>query len=268
MLNLKYIIILFASTTLLFTACSKEEAQQQKKEIPPLQVNIITVKKEAVPIWQQYTGTTKASSDQDIKARVPGILEKIYFKDGQHVKKGQKLFKIEQSEYISTLNIAKAKKEADEASLRLAISDVNRYKPLVKEGLAPRATLEQYQAKQAALKAEIAGDIAKINKAKTELDYTIITAPISGKISARHVDIGNLVGQGESTLLTTITKIDPIYAYFSPSQNNARTFQKYRDKSKPYAFIEVQGATEDIRLDGYIDFANNVVDPLTSHSYG
>jgi len=255
--------VLFISL-LLLAGCSEEKPNRVKKEAPPLKVNTISVKKEAVPIWKQFTGTTKASSDQEIRARVSGILEEIYFKDGQKVKKGQKLFKIQQSEYIASLNSAKAKKAQNEASLKLALADVSRYKPLVEEGLAPRATLEQYEAQRAGLKAAIAGDIAQINKAKLSLSYTIIKAPISGRVSSRHVDIGNLVGHGESTLLTTIAKIDPIYAYFSPSQNDVRMFQKYRNKEHPDAYIEVQGSMEDVRLDGYIDFANNTVDPLTS----
>jgi len=255
---------LILSSFLFFSACSEDKQVVVKKEMPPLSVNTITVKKEPIPIWKQYTGMTKASSDQDVRARVSGILEEIYFKDGQAVKKGQKLFKIQQSEYIAALNAAKAKKRQDEASLALAIADVNRYKPLVKEGLAPRATLEQYQAQQAGLKAAIAGDAAEINRAKLELSYTIVKAPISGNVSARHVDIGNLVGQGESTLLTTIVKTDPIYAYFSPSQKDVRMFQKYRDVNNPDAFIEVAGSVEQIRLDGFVDFSNNTVDPLTS----
>ena len=264
MINLKSTTILLTVFTLFFSSCSKEEQKQIKKELPPLPVNIITVKKEAVPIWSKVTGKTKASSYQEVKARISGILEKRYFKDGQYVKKGQKLFKIEQSQYISALNIAKAKKISDEASLKLAIANVKRYKPLVEEGLAPRATLEQYQAKMASLKAEIAGDIAQIDKAQLQLSYTIIKAPISGKIGARLVDVGNLVGQGESTLLTTITKTDPIYAYFSPSQNDARVLQKYKNKEKPDAFIELESEMGNIRLDGFVDFSDNTVDPLTS----
>ncbi len=263
-MHIKILSTIFLSSIVFFTACSDEKQAPVRKEMPPLAVNTITVKKEAVPIWKQYTGMTKASSDQDVRARVSGVLEKIYFKDGQTVKKGQKLFKIQQAEYIAALNAAKAKKRQDEASLALATADVNRYKPLVKEGLAPRATLEQYQAQHAGLKAAIAGDVAQINKAQLELSYTIITAPISGNVSARHVDIGNLVGQGESTLLTTIVKTDPIYAYFSPSQKDVRMFQKYRNKDKPDAFIEVAGSVDEIRLNGYIDFSNNTVDPLTS----
>jgi len=260
----KVLNTLLFSSVLLFSACSNDKPQQTTKEIPPLQVNTITVTKEAVPIWKQYTGMTKASSDQEIKARVPGILKNIYFKDGATVEKGEKLFMIEQDEYIAARDAAKAKKAQDEASLRLAEADVARYTPLVKEGLAPRATLEQYQAQKAGLEAAIAGDIAQLKKAELELSYTIIRAPISGKVSARRVDVGNLVGQSESTLLTTIMSVNPIYAYFSPSQDDVRLFQKYRDKDKPYAFIEVKGSIEDIRLDGYVDFANNTVDSLTS----
>jgi len=248
----------------LLTACSQEEQAQAKKELSPLEINTITLKKEPVPIWSRYTGITKANSTQDVKARVSGVLKEIYFKDGEDVQKGEKLFKIEQEEYIAALNAAKAKKEQDEASLKLAIADVNRYTPLVNEGLAPRATLEQYQAQLARLKAAISGDNAKISQAELELSYTIVKAPISGKVSARRVDIGNLVGQGESTLLTTIVNIDPIYAYFSPSQDDFRLFQKYREKEKSPAFIELKGSQEEIRLDGYVDFENNEVDPLTS----
>jgi len=260
----KILASVIISSITLFSACSQEKKAVVKKEIPPLSVNIITVKKETVPIWKRYTGMTKASSKQDVKARVSGILEKIYFKDGQFVKKGQKLFQIQQAEYISVLNAAKAKKLQDQASLALAEADVNRYKPLVQDGLAPRAILEQYQAQYAGLNAAIAGDTAEINRAKLELSYTIIRAPISGNVSARHVDIGNLVGLGESTLLTTIVRTDPIYAYFSPSQKDIRLFQKYRNKDKPDAFIEVEGSEDRLRLDGYVDFKNNIVDPLTS----
>ena len=260
----KLLTTILLSSLTFFTACGEDQKPQAKKEIPPLNVNTITVKKEAVPIWKQYTGMTKASSDQEVKARVSGVLEEIYFKDGQKVKKGQKLFKIEQAQYRAALDAATAKKRQDEASLALAIADVNRYTPLVNEGLAPRATLEQYQAQQAGLKAAIAGDTAQINKAKLELSYTIITAPISGNVSVRRVDVGNLVGQGESTILTTIMSVDPIYAYFSPSQKDVRMFQKYRNKDKPDAFITVPGSIQEIRLNGFVDFSNNTVDPLTS----
>jgi len=260
----RHFLLLSLAVLTLLGGCNDDKVKEVKKELPPLQVKTITIETKKVPIWGTFTGKTRASSHQEVRARVSGILEKIYFKDGQDVKKGEKLFKIQQSEYIAALNGAKAKRAQDEAALALAKADVARYAPLVKDGLAPRATLEQYQAKLASLQAAILGDKAKIKEAQIQLDYTIIRAPISGQVSARRVDVGNLIGEGESTLLTTIVKYNPLYAYFSPSQNNALLMQKYRNKKNLDAFIEYKGANEDIRLDGYVDFANNTVDPLTS----
>ena len=260
----RHFLLLSLAVLTLLGGCNDDKVKEVKKELPPLQVKTITIETKKVPIWGTFTGKTRASSHQEVRARVSGILEKIYFKDGQDVKQGEKLFKIQQSEYIAALNGAKAKRAQDEAALALAKADVARYAPLVKDGLAPRATLEQYQAKLASLQAAILGDKAKIKEAQIQLDYTIIRAPISGQVSARRVDVGNLIGEGESTLLTTIVKYNPLYAYFSPSQNNALLMQKYRNKKNLDAFIEYKGANEDIRLDGYVDFANNTVDPLTS----
>ena len=258
------ILITLLSLATLFSACSDDKAPVVKKEIPPLHVETITVKNEPIPIWKQYTGRTKAASEQEVRARVSGVLQKIYFKDGSMVKKGQKLFMIEQDEYIAALDEAKANKRKHEASLKRSNADVQRYIPLVKEGLAPRATLEQYEAEYARFEASIAGDNAKIRIAELNLKYTLVRAPISGKVSTRIVDVGNLVGYNEATLLTTVMSVDPIDAYFSPSQDDARLIKKYRNKEKPDAYIEVRGSLEAIRLNGYLDFANNEVDSLTS----
>jgi len=258
---------LSALALLLLSACS-EQKQAIKQEIPALPVEVIVVKKEKLPIWVQYTGTTKASSDQEVRARVSGRLEEIYFHDGDHVEKGQKLFKIEQTQYRANLNAALATKERDKASLALAKADVNRYKPLVKEGLAPRATLEQYEAKQGELKAQILADDAEIDNARLQLSYTIVKAPVSGTTSARRVDVGNIVGYTDSTILTKIVSTDPLYAYFGPSESDMQRIAKFRSKEKLDAFIEVRGSGEEIlkrkRLTGFIDFSDNTVDPLTS----
>ena len=121
----------------------------------------------------------------------------------------------------------KAKKRKDLASLKLAQADVNRYKPLVAEGLAPRVTLEQYQAKVEALKADIQSDDAKIKQAGLNLSYTIVKAPIDGQASRRLVDVGNLVGKSEATILTTINNTDPLYAYFAPSEEDFQSHKRY-----------------------------------------
>jgi len=260
--------IVFIASLILLTSCKEEEKKPLPKDPPALSVETVTVKKDKFPLWVQYTGMTKAISSQEIRARVSGRLEKKYFKDGAYVKKGDKLFLIEQSLYKTNLNAAKSKKQKDEASLALAKADVRRYKPLVKEGLAARATLEQYEAKRDSLVAVIAEDNAAIQNAQLELSYTLITAPISGQVGARFVDVGNLVGYGESTLLTTIVQTDNIYTYFSPSEKDVQKLYKFRSRDVLPAFIEVRGQGKEIfkrkRLDGFVDFSNNTVDPLTS----
>lgn len=262
-----YSVILSVSLLFLF-GCGNEKKSTVPKAPPPLKVETVTVEKKNFPVWVQYTGMTKAVSDQEIRARVAGRLEKRFFEEGATVKKGDKLFLIEQAQYQSNLDAAKSRKEKDLAALALSKADVKRYEPLVKEGLAARSTLEQYEAKRDALIAAIAADDAAIRNAELELSYTLITAPISGQVSARRVDVGNLVGYGESTLLTTIVQTDKIYTYFSPSEKDVQRIYKFRSRKDLPAFIEVRGQGEDIfkrkRLDGFVDFSNNIVDPLTS----
>ncbi len=264
----KFLFFTILATALFISGCEQKDQKPKAMTLPPLAVEAVTVEKKNYPIWLQFTGKTKAVKDLEIRARVSGRLQKIYFKDGAYVKKGQKLFLIEQSEYKAKLDQAIAKKRQDLASLKLAKADVERYKPLVKDGLAPRATLEQHQAKYHELKAAIASDDAAIDNARLELSYTVIKAPVSGQVSARQVDVGNLVGYGESTLLTTVVSTDVIYAYFSPSESVVQRIYKFRSRKELPAFIEVRGQGEDVlkrkRLYGVVDFSNNTVDPLTS----
>jgi len=249
---------------LTFYGCNDSKEKTATVEEKIFDVNIITLQKKPVPLWVRYTGRTKASNKQEVVSRVSGILEERYFKDGEFVKKGQKLFKIQQDEYIAALNAAKAVLQEDQAALQLAQANVNRYAPLVKDGLAPRATLESYQAQRAKLKASILGDKAKIKEAELNLSYTIIKAPTCGKVSARRVDVGNLVNANSSEVLTTIVKTNPIYAYFSPSQNDVMMFNKIATSMKPYAFVELNTPFGAKRFNGFVDFSDNVVDPLTS----
>jgi len=269
MLTTKKIALIAAlSGVMFFHGCGEEKKAPAVQSIPALAVETVTVHKQNLPLWVQFTGMTKASSDQEIRARVSGRLQKIYFKDGQQVKKGDKLFLIEQSQYKSNLESAKAKKRQDQAALALAKANVERYRPLVKDGLAPRATLEEHEARYGELLASIGADDAAIQNAELELSYTVIEAPVSGQVSARLVDVGNLVGYGESTVLTTIVQTDSIYTYFSPTESEVQRIYKFRSQKELPAFIEVHGQGEAVlqpkRLDGYVDFSNNTVDPLTS----
>jgi len=162
---------------------------------------------------------------------------------------------------------AKARKEADQASLKLAVADVERYRPLVAEGLAPRVTIEQNEARVAELKAAIKSDQAAVDDALLNLSYTDVFSPISGKISRKNIDVGNIVGFGEKTLLTTVIADDPMHAYFSPNEEQYQLVERFKSKDKLDARVTVPNNYKKL-LDrgvftGVVDFNDNQADPMT-----
>ncbi|MCK5697519.1 MAG: efflux RND transporter periplasmic adaptor subunit [Gammaproteobacteria bacterium] len=252
---------------LFLMGCNEKKASSVPKETPPLPVEVVVMKNYNIPIWMPYTGKTKASSSQEVRARVSGILEEIYYEDGDTIKKGQKLFKIEQTDYIAELALQKAKKNSDLAALKLAQANVKRYAILAKEGLAPQAELETHEANADSYKAIIEYDEAKIKQAELMLSYTIVKAPIDGQASRRLVDIGNLVGKNESTLLTTINKVDPLYAYFAPSEQDFQIIDRFHSMDIMEAYIDLNYSSQKLkakRIFGQVTFSDNTVDPNTS----
>ncbi len=269
----KLTCLIAVATLFLFTGCSSEpektapEKQQKPAGPPPLPVEAVTVKKEKVPIWIEYTGKTEASKRIEVRARVSGTLEEVLFKEGDYIEKGQKLFTVEKASYEAAVDQAQAKLEGDQASLKLARADVERYKPLVAEGLAPRITLEQHQVRVMELAAMIKADQAGIRDAELQLSYTDILAPISGRISRINIDVGNIVGYAEKTLLTTMVADDPMYAYFNPNEEQYQLVRQYKSKEVLDAHVIVPNKYEKL-LDrkpfkGVVDFNDNRVDKMT-----
>ncbi|WP_028580288.1 efflux RND transporter periplasmic adaptor subunit [Desulfogranum japonicum] len=257
-------LFLFAS----LSACNEnQQAEQKPQQPPPMPVEVITVKQENIPIWLEYTGKTEATRRIEVRARIGGRLEQVTFNEGDVVEQGQILFVIEKDSYEAALAKAKATLQKNKASLALAKADVARYKPLVAEGLAPRATLEQYIARQGELEAIIIGDEAAIRDARLNLDYTEVVAPVTGRISRKLVDVGNIVGYGETTLLTTIIVDNPIYSYFNPTEEEFQIMRQYRDKDSMDARVRVPDTMAQIvnrpHFTGHVDFTDNKVDPMT-----
>ncbi len=266
------VTVLLTAVVLVSFGCGNDkkddQASGQSQEIPPLSVETVTVQSEKIPIWIEYTGKTEASRRIEVRARVAGRLDKVLFTEGQSVVKGQQLFEIEKTIYEAAVEQAKAKLEGDLASLKLAKSDVARYVPLVEEGLAPRVTLEQYEARAQELEAQIKGNRAQIIEAELQLSYTEVVAPISGRIGKMDVDVGNIVGYSEKTLLTTIVYDNPMYAYFNPPEEQYLMMRKYRSKEQLDARVRVPSKMEK-RLErgqykGFVDFSDNRVDRMTS----
>lgn len=247
--------------------CSEEQQQAPPQEPPPLPVEVITVQPERLPIWIEYTGKTEATKRVEVRARVAGRLEEARFAEGDYVKQDDTLFVIEKDSYEAALESAKARLEQNKATLALARKDVERYQPLVAEELAPRATLEQYEARVAELEAALKSDRAAIREAELNLSYTDVLAPISGKVSRRLVDVGNIVGYGEQTVLTTIISDDPMYVYFNPTELQFQIMRKYMSRENMEARVNVPGNPGDLldrgQLAGFVDFRDNRVDRTT-----
>jgi RND family efflux transporter MFP subunit len=253
----------------LLSGCSDESDKQETppQEPPPLPVEVVTVSKDRIPIWVEFTGKTVATKRVEVRARVSGRLESILFQEGDFVEEGAELFTLEEDQYEATLAQAKAKLQQNSATLELAKKDVERYTPLVAEELAPRATLEQYQAKVAELEAAIKASKASIREAELNLGYTRITAPISGRLGRSMVDVGNIVGYGEPTILTTIVNDNPMFAYFTPPERQFQLMRQYKSQDKMDARVTIREKGEGLLkrdpLLGKVDFADNKVEQQT-----
>ncbi len=266
---IRFFLLFGLASALLLPACSEEpqEVATEKKEPPPLPVEVITVHKEPVPIWISFTGKTEATKRVEVRARVAGRLDQVLFTEGDYVEEGTPLFILEKDTYEAALEQAQAQLQQNKASLKLARADVERYKPLVAEDLAPRATLEQYEAREAELAAAIKSNEATIKEAELNLSYTEVTAPISGRVSRKLVDVGNIVGYGEQTVLTTIVSDDPMYAYFNPTETQFQTMRTYKSQDQMPARVTVSedksGLLKREPLRGKVDFSDNRVDNMT-----
>ena len=268
-MSCKWLIpVMFAAV--LLAACSEEKNEPepaQKPELPPLPVEFITVSNEQVPVWVEYTGKTEATQRVDIAARVSGTLEQVLFKEGDYVRQGDTLFIIEKDLYEAALAKARANHERNQASLALAVKDVERYTPLVAEDLAPRATLDQYKARVAELEAALKADEAAIKDAEVNLGYTEIQAPLSGRIGRTLIDAGNLVGPGAGAVLATIVSDDPMYVYFHPTEQEFQIMRQYKSQDRMEAIANVPGDSKGLitreTYKGVIDFSDNRVDQGT-----
>lgn len=266
--NLNLCLSLFAGLVL-FSACGDQK--EEKKEVPSkalIPVEFIEIKKEKIPLWMRFNGTTKASNKQTVQVRVKGRLKKVFFDAGQVVKKGETLFEIERDTLESQVDASKAQLEVEKVNLKLAEVDLERYAPLARDGLIPKQKYEQQKALVESYKARVAMGEAKLDEKETNLGYSTISAPISGLVSRSLVDVGNLVGYDGPTKLTSIIASDPMYAYFNPSEEEMQLIRKYRDKKKMDAVVLIPTKNKkllgDRRVRGTIDFSDSLVDVKTS----
>lgn len=219
--------------------------------------------------WSDFTGQFEARESVEIRARVSGYLESINFTDGQIVKKGDLLFVIEPRPYEIALDAAKAQLTQAEAQLQLAQVQLDRTSKLLKNDFASKETFDERTAEVQSATASRDNAIAAVNQAQLNLDYTRVTAPVSGRLGRHEVSVGNLImgGTGETTLLTTIVSLDPIWLMFNVSEGDGMTYKRLVQKGEIASArengVQVEGQLMDEKewdLKGTIDFVDNQYD--------
>lgn len=179
-------------------------------QAPPPEVYVAEVIQQDVPVYMEIVGQTQGSQDVDIRARVEGFLETINFIEGAFVHSGDLLYQIDPKPLQAELAQAKADLATSQARLDQATITVNRMEPLAKEQAVSLQELDNARASQYAARAQVDAGNAAVDTAQLNLGYARITSPIDGIVGITNVKAGNLVGSGESTLLTTVSNVDPI----------------------------------------------------------
>jgi RND family efflux transporter MFP subunit len=219
--------------------------------------------------WRDFTGQFEAKESVEIRARVNGYLESVNFTDGQLVKKGDLLFVIEPQPFEIALESAKAQLTQAEAELDLAKVQLERTAQLRKNDYASQQTFDERTAQVKGAIAAVDNAKAAVNQAQLNLDYTRVLAPVSGRVGRHEVSVGNLIvgGTGETTLLTTIVSLDPIWLMFNVSEGDGMTYKRLIQKgelqSARSSEVQVEGQLMDETdwpLKGAIDFVDNQYD--------
>ena len=234
--------------------------------VGPIPILVAPVERRDVPIWLDALGTVQAYNTVTMKPMVSGPLIDVDFKDGQNVKKGQVLARIDPRTYKASFDQAVAKKAQDEAQLANARIDLARYQKLVQNKYTPAQTADTQKALVAQLTAQVEQDQAQIDNTRTLLGYCTIVSPIDGRAGIRQVDAGNIIQLSDTIPLVTITQLQPISVMFTLPQQDLPAVAAAVQHGRPIALAYAQGAgysASDVLDRGALEALDNQVDPTT-----
>ncbi|ABD07271.1 Secretion protein HlyD [Rhodopseudomonas palustris HaA2] len=182
---------------------------------PPTKVTVATPTRSPVTLYAEFTGNTAPVASVDLEARVQGFLESIDYRDGEAVKKGRVLFKIEPAQYQAQVDLQQAQLDGAKAKQVNAQREYDRQATLGQKEVATQRNVDDAQTNLASANAQVAASEASLKLAKTSLAYATVTAPFDGVVTRRLANIGALVGSSGPTKLATILQVDPLYVYFN-----------------------------------------------------
>jgi RND family efflux transporter MFP subunit len=214
--------------------------------------------------YDEFTGRFEAVEAVEIRARVSGYLDSIHFRDGAIVRAGERLFVIDPRPYKAALEQAEAAVRSITTRLEFAKLEYDRAERLFRTGAGAERTVDERRQAWMQAQADIAGAKAAVDRARLDLEFTEILAPMTGRISRKLVSEGNLV-MADQTLLTTLVAFDPIYFYFDVDERSYLAYQRNAQTGAlPSPRVRIQLADEkDWPRAGAIDFIDNRVDAAT-----
>ena len=237
--------------------------QQSPAAAPPMPVvTVATPLQREVTEWDDFIGRFVASNSVEVRPQVSGQVMAVHFTDGQFVRKGAPLFTIDPRPFRASLAEAQASVASASSALALSRSNLARAQRLIEEDAVAATEIDRLQAEVRANQAALAAAHAQVRSRSLDVEFTTVRAPISGRISDRRVDAGNLVAAGAgqaATLLTTINAIDPIHFDFDGSE--AMFLKARREGLEGGTPVDIKLADEgDYRWHGTLDFTDNALD--------
>ena len=254
---------------ILAAGCSKPP---DTAEAPPPAVTVAKPVQREVIEWDEYTGRLEAVETVDVRARVSGFIERADFQEGSLVKAGDVLFVIDSRPFDAHLANQQAEVLRAQAQLAFASNEFARQEGIRTSGAGSELELENARQKMREGEAAVAAAKALVQQAQLNVEWSRVTAPITGRISRKLVTAGNLItgGAGEATLLTTITSVDPIYCYVDADEQSVLKYAKLAREGRRVSarqaqipcFMQLQDESG-FPHEGVIDFVDNRLDPNT-----
>lgn len=226
-------------------------------------VSVTVVEEKPAPVQIHTVGRVQTLASVAVRSRIDGVIASVTVTDGQEVKAGDELFRIDDREAQATLKLAQANLGKDQATLANAKRQVDRLTPLAAKNFTTKQDYDSATTLVETLQATILADQAAIDAAKVTLSYTIIRAPISGRVGTVVQKLGNSVRAADSTALVTINQLQPILVAFSVAQETMSELQRAMAAGKVPVIAKIPDSTAPIQ-DGEVSYVENAIDPTTN----